>query len=256
VTAKDKDARPEDYYYVRTRFRADLPNAKTIGKRAAQKALDKIGQDKIESGDYTMIVENSAMSRLIWMLIAPMHARSIQQKQSYLEGMLNKKIASEKLTITDNPFIKKGLGSRLFDNDGIAAQTRVMIENGVLKNYYVDPYYGRKLKMDPTTNGSSNLEFNSGNQSLNQMINSVNKGIFVTGFIGGNSNQTTGDFSFGISGRLIEKGKLSIPVNEMNISGNSKEFWNKLTVIGNDPYPYSSILRPSMLFEDIAFSGL
>jgi PmbA protein len=84
----------------------------------------------------------------------------------------------------------------------------------------------------------------------------VDKGILVTGFIGGNSNDTTGDFSYGIVGMLIEMGKTVKPLNEMNISGNGKDFWNKLAEVGNDPYAYSSKMMPSLYFRDIQFSGI
>ena len=80
--------------------------------------------------------------------------------------------------------------------------------------------------------------------------------ILVTGFIGGNSNGTTGDFSFGVVGQFIENGKIVHAVNEMNVSGNSKEFWNQLAEMGNDPYPYSSRQIPTMMFDGIDFSGI
>ena len=62
-------------------------------------------------------------------------------------------IVSELLTITDDPLIPKAFGSRKFDNEGIAAKPRTIIENGVLKSYYIDTYYGRKLKLEPTSGG-------------------------------------------------------------------------------------------------------
>ena len=77
----------------------------------------------------------------------------------------------------------------------------------------------------------------------------------VTGFIGGNSNPTTGDFSFGIMGQLVENGKIIHPVNEMNISGNAKTLWMNLSELGNDPHPYSALKIPTMAFVDINFSG-
>ena len=131
-----------------------------------------------------------------------------------------------------------------------------MIENGVLKNYYVDNYYGRKLDMVLTSNGTSNLDFTGGDQSLDELIKGIDKGILVTSFNGGNSNGTTGDFSFGIGGVLIEKGKLTIPVYEMNITGSAMEFWKKLVAVGNDPFIASSWRTPSMLFEGINFAGI
>ena len=88
------------------------------------------------------------------------------------------------------------------------------------------------------------------------MIASVENGILVNSFNGGNSNGTTGDYSWGISGMLIENGKLIKPVNEMTISGNLIELWSNLVGVGNDPYPYSSLRRPSLHFKEVQFAGI
>lgn len=257
VTVSDPDGgRPEDWFSAGSRFYNELPDTGTLGKKAAERALAKIGQKKIASGKYDMILENRAGLRLISTLQGPMGGGALQQKSSFLEGMLGRKVASEALTMTDEPFIVKGFGSRFFDGEGLAAQKRVMIGKGVLTNYYIDTYYGRKLGMTPTSGSGSNTVFEYGSRSLEEMIRNLKRGILVTGFIGGNSNSTTGDFSFGIVGMLIENGVIVKPVNEMNISGNAKEFWHRLTETGNDPYPYSAILMPSMRFDSVSFSGI
>jgi PmbA protein len=256
VTVNDKaGGRPEDWFYATTRFRNELPSPQLLGSEAAKRALRKIGQKKIESGTYQMLVENRASGRLLSVFSRAMTARSIQQKSSFLDGMIDKKIASEKLTVIDDPTLQKGLGSRLFDSEGIAAEKRVMIEKGVLKNYFIDNYYGKKLGWNPTTAGPSNVVFEYGSKSFDELLKEIKKGIIINGFIGGNSNSTTGDFSFGIVGLYVENGQIVKPVNEMNISGNAKEVWNQLVEMGNDPYQYSSNLAPSMLFEGIQFSG-
>ena len=256
VTVRDPNGgRPEDWCWATTRFHDELPSAESLGTTAAQRALSKIGQGKIESGSYTMLVENRAAGRLLGMLRTPMTARALQQKSSYLEGMLEQRIASDKLTLIDNPFILKGLGSRLYDGEGMATQQRTFIDKGVLKHYFVDFYYGQKLDMPPTTGSPSNVLFAYGSRDLKAMIKDISKGILITGFLGGNSNSTTGDFSFGITGVLIENGRLVKPINEMNVSGNAKEFWHKLEEIGDDPYLYSSWKIPTMMFKDISFSG-
>jgi PmbA protein len=257
VTVKDKeDGRPSDWYWATTRFFNELPSREMLGKEAARRALRKIGQKKIASGKYLMLVENRTAGSLLSTFQRAMTARSIQQKSSFLDGMLDKKIASDKLTVIDDPFVKKGLASRIYDGEGIAAKKRVMIEKGVLKNYYVDNYYGKKTGMAINSGSSSNLIFEYGAKSLEQMIKELKKGILVTDFIGGNSNPTTGDFSFGIVGLLVENGAIVQPVNEMNISGNAKDFWNTLIEVGSDPAPYSSVQVPSMLFDEVSFSGL
>ena len=255
VTAKDNDARPEDWAWQGSRFFNQLPDFSKIGTDAAQRALRKIGQKKIDSGIYDMVVENRTVGRLIGTLIGPMSARSLQQKNSFLEGKIGETIGSKLLNIVDDPLIESGMASRLYDGDGIAAKKRVMVENGILRNYYIDNYYGRKLGMDPTSSGTSNLVFSYGKKTLEEMIAGIEKGILVTSFNGGNSNGTTGDFSFGIGGMLIENGKITIPVYEMNITGNAVDFWQKLVETANDRYYSSSWQTPSMLFEGIHFSG-
>lgn len=256
VTVRDGEkGRPEDSYYSASRFLEDMPNPEVIAKNAVERALRKTGQQKIDSGKYQMVVENRSVNRLLGTLLTPMDGSSLHRKTTWLDGMIGKQIASDKLTIIDDPTILRGIGSRNFDGEGLAGIKRVMIEKGILKNYYISNYYGKKLDMKPTTGSSSNLVFEYGKRSLEEMIKDVKKGIFVYDFIGGNSNPTTGDFSYGIAGMLIENGKLVQPVNEMNISGNAKEFWKKLLETGNDVYEYSSWRRPSMLFDDISFSG-
>lgn len=250
------DARPEDWDWRTVRFRKDLPDAATVGKLAVQRALRKIGQTKLDSGRYDMIVENRAGGRLLRSLIGPMNGRSLQRKNSFLEGKLGQKIGSDKLTIIDDPFVDYGMGSKLYDGEGMTTKRRVMIDKGVLQSYYIDTYYGKKLGMEPTTGSTSNLVFEHGERSLDEMITSMQRGILVTSFIGGNSNSTTGDFSFGIMGLLIENGEPVKAVNEMNISGNSTELWNQLLAMGNDAYAFSSWRRPSMYFKDVQFSGV
>jgi PmbA protein len=256
VTVKDKEGgRPEDWFYGSTRFFNDLPSSEMLGKMAAQRALQKIGQTKTKTGRYDMLVENRAASRLLGIFQGAMTARAIQQKASYLDGMIDKQIASSKLTVIDDPFIEKGLNSRWFDAEGLAAKKLIMIDKGVLKNYYVDNYYGRKAGMEMTTASPSNLTFECGGRSFDELVNRLHHGIIVNGFIGGNSNSTTGDFSFGIVGMLVEDGKIVQPLNEMNLSGNAREFFMQLEEMGNDPYPYSSYKIPSMLFRGVNFSG-
>jgi len=257
VTVKDGEAgRPEDYEYESYRFRKGWTSPEEIGRKAAKRALQKIGQKKFESGKYLILVENRVASRLLSMMLQPLTGRAIQQKSSYLDGMIGKQIASNLLTITDDPLIKQAMGSRLYDGEGLAAKRMPIIEKGILRNYYIDTYYGKKLEFEPTTSGPSNLVFEYGTRSLEQMIANMKRGILITNFLGGNSNPTTGDFSLGISGMLVENGAIVAPLNEMNISGNGKEFWNQLVELGNDPYPNSSIMRPSMLFDGINFSGI
>jgi len=255
VSVKGENARPESYWSENAVFYNQLKKS-GIGEKALKRALEKLGQEKIGSARLPMIVENRSAANLLNPLISALNGSSIQQKQSFLIDKLGEQVASEKLSLTDDPFIVSGRGSRLFDNEGLAAKKRVVFDKGVLKTYFIDTYYGKKLDMKPTSGGTSNLVFKTGQKNLDQLIASLDKGILVTGFNGGNCNGSTGDYSYGIDGFLIEKGKIVKPVAEMNITGNMKNLWMNVVELGNDVNTNSSWLTPSILFKDVDFSGI
>jgi PmbA protein len=255
VSVKGGDARPESYWSESAIFYDQLEK-KNVGKKALGRALQKIGQEKIASGKMKMIVENRQVGRIFSPLISALMGSAIQQRNSFLIDKKGQKVFSEKLTITDDPFILGGRSSRLFDNEGLATKKRPVFDKGVLKNYYIDTYYAKKLEMEPTSGSSTNLVFETGNKNLEQLVASVDKGILVTGFNGGNCNGTTGDFSYGIEGFLVENGEMTQPVSEMNITGNMKELWANIAEVGNDVNKNSAWLVPSIMFEGVDFSGM
>ncbi|WP_321287852.1 TldD/PmbA family protein [uncultured Sunxiuqinia sp.] len=254
VSVDGGDARPSDAWRERAILFDQLQKS-NIGSVALDRVLKKIGQQKISSGKYDMLVENRAIGRLFYPLLSALDGYNIQQKNSFLIDKIGEKVASEKLTLTDDPFIQGGLGSQLFDSEGLALKKREVFKQGVLGTYYIDTYYAKKLEMEPTTGDSSNLIFESGEKDLEALVKSMKKGILVTGFNGGNTNGSTGDFSYGIDGFLVEDGEIIKPVSEMNISGNMKELWMNLAEVGTDPNPISSWQTPSMLFKGVDFSG-
>ncbi|WP_206081853.1 TldD/PmbA family protein [Maribellus sediminis] len=255
VSVKGGEARPEAGWSESSITYSDLQKTGT-GKIALEKALKKIGQQKIGSGTMPMIVENRQVGRIFGPLINALNASQIQQKNSFLIDKLGEQVVSEKLTLTDDPFIVGGRGSRLFDGEGLATKKRVVFDKGILKNYYIDTYYGKKMEMAPTSGGTTNLIFETGDKDLEALIASVKKGILVTGFNGGNCNGSTGDFSYGIDGFLIENGKIVQPVSEMNITGNMLTLWSNIGEIGKDVNETSSWRTPSILFDNVDFSGL
>jgi len=218
--------------------------------------LRKLNPRKIESGKYKLLVDNTVSGNLISPFISALFGTNLYQKNSFLDGMTDKRVASDLLSFSDDPLIVSGFGSRCFDMEGLNAIKRPIVEDGVLRNYFINTYYGRKLKLQPTSGSTSNLIYKTGSRNPDELIKTIDKGILVTGFNGGNCNGATGDFSYGIEGFFIKNGEVVHPVNEMNITGNMKEFWNTLIETGNDPYPYSTNQIPSLLFENADVSGI
>jgi PmbA protein len=255
VSVKDDDGRrPEESADTQARHFRDLGDAAAVGRLAAERALGRRGSKQAESKVMSMALDNRA-SRFVSYLLGPLSGASLQQKRSFLEGKLGQRITSDKLTIEDDPFLPRGFGSRLFDGEGISAKRMPIIEGGVLRSYFIDTYYGKKLKMAPTTSSISNLAWKLGDKAQSELLSEMKEGILVTGFLGGNSNGTTGDFSLGVQGFRIRGGKIAEPVAETNVSGNHLNFWERLVAVGNDPYPYSRLRAPTLVFEGVQFAG-
>ncbi len=249
------DARPESYWYDADIY-FDTLKKEGLGTEAVQRVLRKLGQKKAASGKYQMVVDNMNGNNLLSPVISALYGSAIQQKNSFLLDKLGEKVLGDKLTIIDEPHTPRELGARYFDGEGVATKRLPVFENGVLKTYYIDTYAANKMGVKQTISSPSVLTMQMGNKNTDGLIASVNKGILITGFNGGNCNSSTGDFSYGIEGFLIENGKLTQPVSEMNVTGNMITLWNNLAEVGNDPRKFSNWRVPGLLFNNVDFSGL
>ncbi|HBF96712.1 MAG TPA: TldD/PmbA family protein [Porphyromonadaceae bacterium] len=249
------EARPSSYWYESSLYLDKLVK-EGVGQKALERTLQKIGQKKAKSGRYTMVVDPMNSGQLLRPMLSAIFGSALQQKNSFLLDKLGQKVGSDKFTLLDEPHLIGASGARYFDSEGVATERRSVFDKGVLKTYYIDTYNAKKMDVDPTVANPSILVMQLGNKDLNGLISDVAHGILVTGFNGGNSNSSTGDFSYGIEGFLIEKGKLTLPLSEMNVTGNMITLWNSLAETGNDPRLNSSWRIPSLVFEGVDFSGL
>ena len=213
-----------------------------------------------------MVVDATVSSRLISPVITALNATSIQQKMSFLGDALEKKIFSEGMTLMDLARTPGKNGSRLFDTEGVATKDAPVIENGVVKQFFINTYMSRKMNMEPTVEDISRpclMPFIKGkgllsaekDVSLKDILKLAGNGILVSGFNGGNCNPVTGDFSFGIEGFAFSKGKITHPVREMLITGNIIELWNNLIAAGSDARPSSRWQIPTLAFDGVSFSA-
>lgn len=249
------DARPSSYWYEASLYYDELKKD-GIGKKALERALQKLGQQKIASAKMPMVVDFMNTGQLLSPVLSAINGSSIQQKNSFLLDKLQQKVFNDKMTLVDEPHLIKSSGARYFDGEGIATQKRNIFDAGVLNMYFIDTYNANKLEMPQTISGPSILTMPKGTKNAEGLAASLDKGILVTGFNGGNCNPTTGDFSYGIEGFLIENGKITQPVSEMNITGNMVTLWSNLLEIGNDARLSSSRRIPSLLFDNVDFSGM
>jgi len=257
ITLRDRgDRRASDSFFAGAPHVDALPQAGSVANMALKRALARLDSEKGPTVKTAMVVDSRAAAQLIGRLMGPANARSVQQQRSFWASILGEQVFSPNLTIVDDPLIVRGLGSRHYDREGISAKVLPIVEEGVVRNIYVDSYYGRKADMAPTTGNPSNRVVIPGDQSLQQLLSEAGDGVYVTSWLGGNADGTTGDFSLGLRGHMIENGAIGRPVGEMNVTGNLKDLFSRLESVGNDPYPYSTTLAPSLVFSDVDFSGV
>ena len=249
------DARPSAYWYDSSLYYDKLIKS-GIGKKALELAILKLGQKKVASAKMPMVVNFMNSSQLLSPIMSAINGSAIQQKNSFLLDKLQQKVFNDKVTIIDEPHLIKASGARYFDGEGIATKKRNIYDAGVLNLYFIDTYNSNKLNMPTTISSASILMMPYGDKNAEGLAGTLEKGILVTGFNGGNCNPTTGDFSYGIEGFLIEKGKITQPVSEMNITGNMITLWSNLIEIGNDARQSSNWRIPSLLFDNVDFSGM
>lgn len=253
------------FWWEASQMEKDLQR-KECAEKALEKAVSQIGPKKRRSGNYRMVVSNQVASRLVSPIVSALNGNSIQQKVSFLEDTVGKKIFSEGFTLIDMARTPGKTGSRLFDTEGVATKDLPVIENGVVKTMFINTYISKKMGIEPTVEDISRpcimpylrgYDLSSGEKdlSLAVILKECSSGIYVTGFNGGNCNPATGDFSFGIEGFAFSKGKITHPVREMLITGNIITLWNNLLIAGNDPRSSARWQVPTLAFEEVSFSA-
>ena len=256
LTLQDEEGkRPMGWDYSARRHAEDLRELSEIAQKASDRAAGMLSPKALETGRYSVVVDRRALSRLLSALISPLSGASLQQRQSLWEGRVGTQIASPLLSIYDEPHRPRSFGAALWDSDGFATHRRPLIEAGVLQTFLIDDYYARKLEQAPTGGDLHQLEWSLGNRDRAAIIASIQDGVLIDRFLGGNSNQSSGEFSFGCGGHRIRGGVIAEPVSEINISGDLERFWGQLVEVGNDPYQESASACPSCLFEGVQLSG-
>lgn len=265
-TIKASDGNKYSGFWWEASPKADELEFKSCSSKALDKAVRQIGPKPRRSGTYRMVVDNQVASRLISPIASALNASAIQQKVSFLEDSLGKKIFPEGMTLMDLARTPGKSGSRMFDTEGVATSDFPIIENGTICRYFVNTYMSKKMDIEPTIEDLSrpvlmpymkgeNLSSYEKEVSLQTILRKCSNGILVTGFNGGNCNPVTGDFSFGIEGFAFSNGKITHPVREMLITGNIIELWNNLTAAGNDYRPSARWQIGTLAFENVSFSA-
>ena len=256
VVSKNNGSMERDYEYSSKRFFQDILKPKDLGAKAAELALKKLNPKKIKSEKLNIVFDKRIAKSFLSAFSSAISSSAIAKGTTFLKDKLNEKIFNDKINIQDKGDIKKANGSRYFDSEGVKIKPLDLVKNGDLKDFLIDTYNGKKIKMQSNgrSSGSTNLYFLNGSISFNELINSSKRILYINETIGRGSNLITGDYSVGASGLMIENGEFSYPVSEITIAGNLNDIFKNITLANDLEFNYSTN-SPTMLVEGMIVGG-
>lgn len=233
-------AQVSDYWFSAARQRAKLESPEQVARRTVERVQRHFGARKVATQEVPVVLEPLLAAELLSDLFAAVSGEAVYLRRSFLMHALGEKVAAEGVTIVDDGLLPSGLGTRPFDREGVASQRTLVVENGVLRNFLCGSYSARKLKRKTTGNGTGNGEaptnfyLAAGRTPPEEIVRSVERGLYVTRLIGQGVNLVTGDYSRGAFGLWIERGKFVYPVHEVTISGNLRHMLKGMELVGTD----------------------
>lgn len=257
VIAQDSDSMQRDYWYTSARRPSELYEPQSIGRRAAERALRRLGGRRLKTAKVPVVFAADVASGLLSHLLAAIRGESIYRRSSFLLDSLGKTLFPSFIDIVEQPHLKGALGSAPFDAEGVKTRERYLVRDGVLESYVLDSYAARKLGMQTTGNagGVRNLTLSAGGKDLSGLLRSLDRGLLVTELMGQGVNKVTGDYSRGAAGFWVENGEIQYPVEEITIAGNLKDMFMGIREVGNDVELQRSTRTGSILIEQMTVAG-
>jgi len=248
-----------------TRWLADLPDAGAIGAEAGRRAVARLSPRKIASTTAPVIFENRIAASTLGPLIGAISGPSVARGVSFLKHKLGQPLFAKDVTITDEPHRVRGLGSSPFDDEGVANQTRAIIDAGVLTTWLLNAASARQLGLETTGHASrglagppgvstTNLTLLPGTKDQAELMREAGAGLLVTNMFGPSLNPNTGDWSVGCAGFWFEAGEIAYPVSEITVAGNLIDAYGRITP-GSDLEFRGAANAPSLLIDALAIAG-
>ena len=254
--AEEKGEMERDYEFDVNRYSDKLNNPRNIGKRAAEKACQRLGARKINSGKIPIIFDKDIAKTIPSLFSSAISGSAFARGTTFLKDYLGKEIFSKEINIVDDPLIKRGIGSQCFDSEGVKNTKLNLVNKGNFDELILDTYYSKILKME--TNGRSggitNLYIENGKNDLKKIICDQKKAFFVKELMGRAGDITNGNYSVGASGIMIENGEFAYPVNEVTIAGNLLDMFKNILPL-NDLQFKTSVNSPSLLIGSMTVAG-
>ena len=264
--ASDDGDMERDYWYTSARHLADLESPEEVGREAARRAVRRLGGRKGGTTEVPVVFDPETAASLMRSVAVAASGPSLYRGTSFLIGQRGRTVASPRVTIVDDPMMRQGLGSRPFDGEGLPSRRTVLVDRGVLQSYLLDTYSARRLGLPATghaareggggvTVGYTNLYLEPGPWAPEEILRSVDQGLYVTELIGFGVNFATGDYSRGAVGFWIEGGEITYPVEEITIAGNLRQMMHDVEMVGRDLAFRDQTAAPTLKISRLTVAG-
>ena len=226
----------------------DIIDPKAVGVRAAKQAVTMAGAGYCPAGVMPVAIANGFGGVIFHEACGHgLEASSVAYGQSVFAGKLGQQIANPKVTAIDDGTIPGAWGSINIDDEGTPAQKNVLIENGILKSYMIDKFNGRRMGMASTgssrrqsyaytpTSRMTNTYIANGEDKNEDIIASMEYGLYAASMGGGSVNPTTGEFNFAVNeGYIVRNGVICEPVRGASLVGKGSDCIMNIDMVGND----------------------
>jgi PmbA protein len=251
------DAMQRDDWYTSARDPAGLETPESVGTRAGQRAVARIGSQPMATRKAPVLFVPDQARGLFGHFVSAISGGALYRKASFLLDKAGQAVFAPNVTLTQKPFIPRAASSAAFDSEGVATAERVLVDRGVLQGYLLSSYSARKLGLQTTGNagGVFNLVAETEAKGFDALRREMGTGLIVTELMGQGVNTVTGDYSRGAAGFWVENGEIAHPVDEITIAGNLAEMFRNIRAIGNDVDIRGGVRTGSVLIEPMTIAG-
>jgi PmbA protein len=251
------DDMQRDYWYSTARCAEELESPEAVGRRAAERALRRVGARRIGTRSVPVIFVAELARGFLSHMLGAIKGAAQYRKASFLLGAAGSQVLPSWLSIEERPHLPRAPGSAPFDGEGVATHDRTLVAAGMLQGYVLSSYSARRLGLQTTGNagGVHNLIVSTGSDDLQTLIRKMGRGLVVTELMGHGVNAVTGDYSRGASGFWVEGGEIVHPVQEITIAGNLKELYLDIQAIGADIDRRGVLQTGSLLIGRMTIAG-
>jgi len=264
--ARENGKQERDNWYTVARTPAALEPAVEVGRRAAERALLRLGARKVATTRVPVVFDPETARTLLGHVFEAVSGDSVWRHASFLADKLGERIAPEHVTIVDDGTIPGLFGTSPFDDEGVPSRRTVVVERGVLKRWLLNSYAARKLGLKTTGNaargltgnagvGRGNFFLEAGEAAPADLLRAIRQGLYVTELIGQGVNIVNGDYSRGAAGLWIENGEFAYPVSEITIASNLAWMLSGISAVANDLRFRGPTASPTLVIEEMTVSG-